>query len=41
MRILTADDTAIIRDGLARLLQGERFGVYRGAVDGSDRRRPP
>jgi hypothetical protein len=41
MRILTADDTAIIRDGLARLLQGERLGVYRGAVDGSDRRRPP
>jgi DNA-binding NarL/FixJ family response regulator len=41
MRIVIADDTALVRAGLVRVLQGERFGVYRGAVDGRDRRRPP
>ena len=31
MRIVIADDTALVRDGLARLLQDEGFDVCRRA----------
>ena len=36
MRVVIADDTAIVRDGLARLLQDEDFDVCGRACDGAE-----
>ena len=36
MRVVIAEDPALFHAGLARLLQGERFGVYGHVVDGTD-----